>query len=312
MKNKNTVHLEGYLYEHDLKMKESGPNSKNPGTKYITGTISIATDDEMNNIVPVHFTYTTALTSTGKVNSTFGVLEQIVNGALGTVMKDGKENAVKLNIDSAIGLNEFYSERDGQEELVSAKRNEGGFVHVTDKIDPDEKKRNVFECDFLIKKVTRMEANEEKDLAERVILDGAIFDFRKSLLPVSFVVYNPNAMNYFESLEVSPKQPVFTKVFGRQLNTVTVRKIVEEGAFGEDIVKEVPNSRKDFVIWNARKEIYDWDDANTITVSELNEAISNRETYLAALKQRQEEYKNSKALGDTAIPTSVASGEFKF
>lgn len=29
-KMKNESHVEGYVYEHKLEMKESGPNSKNP------------------------------------------------------------------------------------------------------------------------------------------------------------------------------------------------------------------------------------------------------------------------------------------
>ena len=39
----NKTHIEGYLYEHALEKKVSGPNSKNPGTEFISGTISIAT-----------------------------------------------------------------------------------------------------------------------------------------------------------------------------------------------------------------------------------------------------------------------------
>ena len=55
MKNmKNEFHIEGYLYEHTLEKKVSGPKSANPGTEYITGEIKIATDDELTNIVPVH------------------------------------------------------------------------------------------------------------------------------------------------------------------------------------------------------------------------------------------------------------------
>ena len=67
----NTTHIEGILYEHALETKVTGENSKNPGTAFITGTISIATDDKMTNIVPVHFTYVTATTSTCKANATF-------------------------------------------------------------------------------------------------------------------------------------------------------------------------------------------------------------------------------------------------
>jgi hypothetical protein len=42
----NEAHIEGYLYEHNLEMKETGPNSKNPGTPFISGTIGIVTDDK--------------------------------------------------------------------------------------------------------------------------------------------------------------------------------------------------------------------------------------------------------------------------
>ena len=59
----NTTHIEGLLYEHKLELKESGPNSKNPGTKFISGTVDIATDDAGITIVPVHFTYVTEKTA---------------------------------------------------------------------------------------------------------------------------------------------------------------------------------------------------------------------------------------------------------
>ena len=39
-KMKNESHVEGYVYEHKLEMKESGPNSKNPGTEFISGTLA--------------------------------------------------------------------------------------------------------------------------------------------------------------------------------------------------------------------------------------------------------------------------------
>ena len=53
----NESHIEGLLYEHKLELKVSGPNSKAPGTQFINGSISIATDDACLNIVDVHFTY---------------------------------------------------------------------------------------------------------------------------------------------------------------------------------------------------------------------------------------------------------------
>jgi hypothetical protein len=216
-------------------------------------------------------------------------------------MANGKDAAVKLRIDSALGLNEFYSDRNGTEELVSAKRNEGGFVHVADSLADDENTRNTFTCDMLITNVSIKEADEEKNLPEKAVIKGAIFDFRGSLLPVEFSAINPKAIAYFEGLDASSKNPVFTKVKGRQISEVTVRKIVEEGAFGEPSVREVPNTRKDYVITWAAKEPYLWDDETTMTAQQLIDAMAAREVHLAEVKKRQDEYKAQKNAAPSAF-----------
>lgn len=308
MKNMvNSTHIEGLLYEHDLQIRESGPNSKNPGTVFIMGNVSIATDDKQENIVQVHFSYVTATTSKGNANATFGVLKDIVDGKLGAVMDKGVDGAAKLRIDSAIGLNDFYTDRNGEETLVSAKRNEGGFVHTTASLAEDEKTRNTFKCDMLITKTKRIEADEEKKTPERLEVSGYIFDFRKALLPVTFTALNPNAMDYFEGLDASSKNPTLTQVWGRQVSMVSVRQIVTESAFGDDEVREVSNTRRDFVITGAAKNPYDWDDEATLTAAEMNEKMAERETYLATVKQRADEYKASK--GQASAPTATASSE---
>lgn len=303
----NRTHIEGLLYEHALELRTSGPNSKNPGTEFIMGTVSIATDDAQINIVPVHFTYVTATTAKGSANATFGVLKDIIDGKLATIMS-GSDNAAKLRIDSAIGLNEFYAERNGKEELVSAKRNEGGFVHTCAQLAEDEKTRNTFEVDMVITNVKRIEADEEKKTPEKCIVKGAIFDFRKSLMPIELSVLNENAMAYFEGLEASSKNPVFTKVKGRQVSETVTRTITEESAFGEASVREVKSSRKDFVITWAQKEPYVWDDEETITAAEMTDAMSARQTYLATVKQRQDEYKASKGAGSAANKPAAEGG----
>ena len=306
----NTTHIEGLLYEHKLELRESGPNSKNPGTKFIMGTVDIATDDACTNIVPVHFTYVTATTAKGATNATFTTLSNIVDGKYGSVMADGKDKAVKLRIDSALGLNEFYTDRNGQEELVSAKRNEGGFVHVADSLAEDETIRNTFKCDMLITGVKEVEADEEKKLPAKAIVRGAIFDFRGSLMPVEFSAVNPNAIKYFVGLGASNANPTFTCVWGRQVSETIKREIRTESAFGEDEVREVKNTRKDFVITGASKEPYAWDDESTLTANEVAEAVAARETYLATIKARQDEYKASKNAATAAAAPAKTGFNF--
>lgn len=305
----NTTHIEGFIYEHKLEVKVTGEKSKKPGTEFISGELSIATDDACLNIVPVHFTYVTATTAQGKPNATYAVLKNIVESKLETVMGAGKDKAAKVRIDSAIGLNDFYSDRSGVEELVSAKRNEGGFVHTVDVVAEDEKNRNKFECDMVITGIFHKDADEERNIPEKVIVKGAVFDFRNSLLPVEFSAVNPNAMSYFEGLGASAKTPVFTKVWGRQISETIVRKIEEESAFGDASVREVRNSHKDWVLTGAAKEPYVWDDESTITAQELTDAMAARETYLATVKQRSDEYKASKNGG---AANATPAGAFNF
>ena len=306
----NTTHIEGKLYQHDLTIKVTGDNSKNPGTEFISGNVEIATDDAGINIVPVHFTYITATTAKGSANATFNVLKNIIDGVYKAVMTDGADNATMLRIDSAIGLNEFYTDRSGKEELVSVKRNEGGFVHVTPTLNEMENARNTFECDIVITNVLHIEGDIEKGTQDKVTVKGAIFDFRGSLLPAEFSVTNPKAMAYFEDLGASNSSPVFTKIKGRQISESIVRRVEEESAFGEPSVKEYKSTKKDFVITWAMAEPYVWDDESTITARELTEAMANREIALAEMKRRSDEYKASQ--GKAPANAAPAPGAFNF
>ena len=314
----NQTHIEGILYAHKLEAKESGKDSKNPGTPYVTGTIDIATDDAHTNIVSIHFTYVAPNypakeNKPPKPNPNYPILMNIINGKIKTVMDSSWSDAARIRVDSAIGLNEFYSERDGEEVLVSAKRNEGGFIHIiTDNnLDADEKHRNTFKVDMVITGTVEREGDPDKGIADSLIVKGCIFDFRKTLLPVEFVAANPGAINYFLGLGASTKEPVFTNIWGNQVSTTVTRTITEESAFGEPSIREISHSRKDWVITGARAEAYEWDSEDTITVNELKKAMSDREVELAAKKQRAAEWRanQANAIKTTAVP---ATGDFKF
>ena len=308
MNVKNKVHVEGYLYQHTLELKESGPKSANPGTVYITGNIEIATDNAMTNVVTIHYTYTTEKTKNGKTNSSFNVLKDIIDGKLGCVIKDGADKAAMLSIDSAIGLNEFYSDRNGQEELISAKRNEGGFISVVSSLKEDENLRNTFDVDMVITGTRSMEADPDKNLPEKLILKGGIFDFRKSLLPIELSVLMPGAISYFEGLGISQSEPVFTRLQGQLISETIKRTVTEESAFGAPVVKEFSSTRKDYVVTWAASEPHAWDDESTITAAEMKTAMEERATYLATLKARQDEYKASK----NQAAATPAPGAFNF
>ena len=308
----NASHIEGYIYEHKLEKRVAGPNSKNPGVQFINGTLRIATDDNLLNVVDVHFTYVTETTAKGNANATYNVLSAIIDGKIGSVIEHGKDYAGKIRVESAIGLNEWYDSRSGDETLISVKRNEGGFVHLTQELN-DEKIRATFDTDMLITGVTRVEEDEERQLPERGIVKGCIFSFRNELLPVEFTVTNPKAIDYFENLGVSNKSPILTRVRGNQISKTIVREIEEESAFGEPAVRTVRSSQRDFVITWALPEPYGWDTEESILASELSELISNREVYLADMKRRNQEYRENRNNANAAAASApVSTGGYDF
>lgn len=310
MKLKNDMHIEGLLYQHNLEKKISGAKSANPGTEYITGTIDIATDNACLNIVQIHYTYVVEKTKKGTINATYTALNNIINGNIHSIMEHGIDKATRLRADSAIGLNEFYSDRSGKEELVSVKRNEGGFLHTTQELKEAEVERCQFEADMVITQVTHIEASEDTNTPEKAAIKGYIFDFRNALLPVEFVTVHPGAINYFEGLEATENNPTFTRVRGTQISETIVKTIVEESAFGEPSVKEVKRNRKEYLVNWARPEEYLWDDESSITVAEFIKAKTDRDLYLATLKQNRDEYKANKTANTSAsIPVGAT---FKF
>lgn len=306
----NKVHIEGWVYDHKLTSKVAGEKAKNPGVTFINGTVDIATDDNCLNIVTIHYSYVTPVTKQNKPNATFNALNSILTDNK-TVVKVGKENAVKVRADTSIGLNEFYSDRSGKEELVSAKRNEGGFIHIiTDALSEKDADRNNWEADTVVTKVREIEADPERNLPAKVVISGYMFDFKNALLPVDVVAYKESAQNYFLGLEASESNPTFIKLKGQQVSQVIIRTVTEESAFGDEPdVKEFKNTVREFVVTGALPP-YEWDSEESITAQEMKEALASREITKAEIKQRQDEYNASRS---TKAPAAAATeGEYHF
>ena len=71
------------------------------------------------------------------------------------------------------------------------------------------------------------------------------------------------------------------------------------------------STRKDFVITGANPEPYVWDDESSLTAEEFKGMIAERETYLATVRQRQDEYEASKRAA-AAAPAAPAKSGFNF
>ena len=313
----NSERIEGRIYQHDLAIKTvQNQSSQNFGKEFIAGTLEVAVDDAGLNVIPVHFTYVTEVTSKGQTNRTFTVLKKIIDEGK-TIITDGMDEATKVRIDTALALNDFYTNDDS---LVSIKTNEGGFVTIVNELS-GENERNTFSADMVITGVTRVEADEEKNIKEDyVTVKGAIFNFRGDLLPLEFIVKNAGGMKYFEDLGASNSEPVYTKVWGR-INCETKTTIVEEeSAFGEAAVKKYERKTKEWVITGTAKVPYEFGDEEILTGEELTKAMQAREVMLADIKKRSEEYKAQKAAGNidsahktqTGAKPAAKAGTFNF
>ena len=124
----NASHIEGKLYQHDLTIKVTGDNSKNPGTEFISGNIEIATDDAGINIVPVRFSYVTEFyPKSGKPNDTYKVLSEIIDvkhveDKCYFLTTDGSRNDIDPFFRKTGYMTDIISDRNGpvvEEQIVS-------------------------------------------------------------------------------------------------------------------------------------------------------------------------------------------------
>lgn len=284
----NKTHYEGLIYESHLENKVTGDSSKNPGTPYIGGSIDIATNNDIDNIVKVSFMYVTPKTAKGGVNKNFAFFQDIIDGKYKTVIANGKEQASKIVIDSAFELNEWYNLDAQEPELISVKRSAGGFVvAIGDNVQlkENEEDRNVFDVDMVITNFVRIEANEETGDPEKGVLKGCIFDWKGNVLPTSFDVYKPAGIDFFENQEISNATPLFTKVTGTQISTVTKTITEEVNGFDATDVRIVENTKtkKAFVVTRTLTDPYEWDEEGSITAAELKEKMAQRQIDLATM-----------------------------
>jgi len=300
-KAQNTERIEGRIYQHDLAVKQvQNQASENFGKDFIAGNIEVATDEEGLNVIKVHFTYVTETNKSGSKNATYATLKKIIDENK-TWVTVGKDAATKVRIDTALALNDFYNNND---ELVSAKTNEGGFVTIINELG-EEKERNTFSVDMVITNVTHVDKDDEKDIKEHALVKGAIFNFRNDLLPVEFKVENAQGIKYFDDLGASGSEPVYTRVWGKIISETKTTTQEVESAFGEAAIRTYKNTNKEWIITGTAKVPYDFGDENILTVDELKKAAQNREIYLADVKKRADEYKANKAANTT--PTSTAT-----
>ena len=314
----NTEKIEGYVYStgsnfNQLTERVTGENSKNPGTKYISGDLDVAVDESGLNVITIHYSYVTETYKNGKPNNTYTTLKRIIDNPDKTWMNGGKDNAFKVQCTgTSIEVNDFIA---GDGSKVAALRNGNGFCSIVNELGA-EAERNTFTTDMLITKVTHVDANPERNIEkDYTTVSGCIFGYGPTVIPVSFVVRNEMGMNYFEGLEVTSSKPVFTKVWGK-INCLTIKTArSEESAFGEAAVQTYERKSREYVITGTAKVPYDFGDEEVLTPADVSKMVQDRQVMLAEVEKRFNERQSAKASGtnfDTAATKAVPDGGFVF
>lgn len=309
-KYKNTVTIKGFLYDHKLEERVTGEQSKVPNTPYIRGSIDIATDDKLTNIVTINFTYVTA------ANKNYPILKDIMDNIYPTVMAKGAELATAISCNTSIEIGEWFTDKtldeNGQPTLTSVRRLNGGFINIIPPTElGGEDQRNKFLVDVLLTSASLKEADEERGYPEKLTLKGWMFNFKEEAFPISFSVLNPDAISYFMSQEPSSKEPLYTQVGGYILSMTTKTKKEIEGAFSTEVV-EYTRTNKDWVVNYALKEPYEFDTDGVLGFEDIRIKMRQREEYLAELKHQYEENKKRKAQASPAANINAGGLEFSF
>ena len=316
----NKEKFEGYLYDSKLEVKQvQNKESANFGKEYIGGSIDVLTSEDGMNIVTVKYTYVTPTTAKGAENKTYKALKQIIDSGK-TVLADGKDNATKVKIDTALALNEFFSDKNGERQLVSAKENNGGFLTIVSSIEPVEEKRTRFECDMYITGYKDVE-KEDKDgnVADSYgELSGYVFNFKGDALPVTFKVRTDAGRNYFAGLDLNEHNPLFTNVRGQVKCIQRTYKKEIESAWGEPEVQEYTSTSKEWVVSASSPEGYPLGDSEQgVTPEDVKAFLAAREKTVAEIDARQKAYEASKesasAFGGAATtPTKATAAAYNF
>lgn len=308
-KNKNQIHIEGRIYDHDLSLKEvKNKDSDNYGKTFIQGKIYVATDEEAINVVEINYTYVTEFTKAGKKNNTFSVLKQVIDNEE-TWLSVGKDSALKISADTALNVNDFYDMQN--EEMISFKRCEGGFIKIIQYINDKEEDRNNFIIDLLIYGSSIKEKDDGS--LDKMIVNAYAFDFRNRILPVVMTIKNENGINFISSYDV--REPLYVCCKGKIEYLTKREQKVTEGVWGEPIVDNVETKIRDWVI-TGMSTIYDYGDETILTEEEVKKALQDRELLLADIKQKRIDYENERStissMSNNAMNSPVQKGTFNF
>lgn len=289
----NSVKIEGILSEIDLKTGSTVKNGKT--IEYIGGSIKIRVNQAINgeNVeldIPVYM-FSNKLKNDGGPNPAYASIERVMNEYV-SIAAGGIDAADRVRITNAnIRMNEYYGQGD---KLNSYPRINASFVtKVTDltKFNPEATFSTVF-------MIAAMGYETDKDGVEnpnKFKIRGILPQYGGKVDVVDFYATSPNVISAVSSYWTE-KDTV--KINGKLNFTSVVEEKMVEVDFGEPRKERRTVSVSELIITGGTQTPLDGDFA--FDEDEINEALKERQAYLATLKEKAKEKEGAKKAAPAA------------
>ena len=294
--SENKAVVEGILSEMKFEKKVGDSKSQHPGVEYITGNLTLKTD-ELNFTRVGAFSWALAKDEKGnfaKENSIFKGLETVMN-EYKTISEVGEDEATKVRITR--GDFNFYTTQDGRE-AVSVKSN--FFNRVTDNYDP----KSTFEIETYISSMVP-EMDKEGEETGRLIVKGWTVAY-DGVKPVTLIA--PKEDNIASAVESTFEVGQTTRFYGQMINNRV--EIVKEipMAIGP-ARKEVSYSYKNEFVINGASEAYEEgvSEHTPYEKSAIDLAIQERNNRID--EEEAKKLKGSNPFNNNSTPSGAAKGK---
>ncbi|MCA1027024.1 hypothetical protein LCM23_13060 [Cytobacillus kochii] len=204
-----------------------------------------------------------------------------------SVASHGREEADKVRVNQGkVGVNEYYGQ-DGK--LKSFPQLTSNFFN---RVSPGEEyaPKAEFEVEVFVKSTSPEIKNDEE--TGRLKLEGIIPLYGGKVIPFSFVV-NEEGADYVDS---NYEAGDTAKVYGDIINFKEKVTVMEKAAFGKDKEKVTYKTLREYLITGG-VDPYDEENANSYKVDSIKQAMVERETYLAELKNQSQQPKAEEKKG---------------
>jgi hypothetical protein len=204
-----------------------------------------------------------------------------------SIAKHGRDNADKVRVTQGrIGVNEYYGQ-DGM--LRSFPQLSTNFVNRLNAGD-DFNPRAEFEVEVFVKSVVPEIKNDDE--TGRVKVNAIIPVFGGKVIPFEFTVGEEGAEFVSDNYEVG----CTTKVFGDIVNFKEVTETEVAVAFGKPQKKVTTKTIREYLITSG-SDPYEEEDVKSYKVPDIQQAMVERETYLAELKNKDNSNKQEEKKG---------------